>query len=204
MKGPDLLLHSTGETDRNGAATLRETEPSGLNHSYKGNSSSSSGSQQPAAVQRKREPANYLALSRKEEQRHTEGECWPLVVAIGMRMEDSAVSVDVSVEQEVPTVTVGGGGNPEPGAAATKAAASDAGASPPPPAAEGASGSPSPPPVPEEKLEGKDLLEALKKQVLHPCSRVAVYPRRTARVYERFHQGPWGWVAAGGARIFLC
>lgn len=48
-------------------------------------------------------------------------------------------------------------------AAATKAAASDAGVNPTQPAVDGTS--PIPPPVPEEKLEGKDLLEALKKQV---------------------------------------
>lgn len=69
-------------------------------------------------------------------------------------MEDSTVSV------EVPPVT------PEAGAAATKAAtkaaASDAGVGPPAPAVDGAAG---PPPLPEEKLEGKELLEALKKQV---------------------------------------
>lgn len=68
-------------------------------------------------------------------------------------MEDSTVSV------EVPPVT-----SPEAGAAAAaaaKASAIDAGVSPPAPAVDGAM----PPPLPEEKLEGKDLLEALKKQV---------------------------------------
>ena len=66
-------------------------------------------------------------------------------------MEDSTVSV------EVPPVT-----SPEAGAAAAaKASAIDAGVSPPAPAVDGAM----PPPLPEETLEGKDLLEALKKQV---------------------------------------
>lgn len=84
-------------------------------------------------------------------------------------MEDAPTAV--SVEQEVSPVTVAGTSTPEAGAAAA-AAAIKAGASDltPPPAQEGAG--PSPPPVPEEKLEGKDLLEALKKQVcfvLHAC-----------------------------------
>lgn len=84
---------------------------------------------------------------------HPEDKGEPPIVA-GMRMEDSGVSA------EVPMVTPEAG--PAATKAATKAAASDVGVSPPAPAVDGAAGSP---PLPEEKLEGKELLEALKKQV---------------------------------------
>lgn len=108
-------------------------------------------------------------------------------VVAGMRMEDSAISV----EHEVSPVTVA----PEAGAAAAGAAATKAGAAASdatPPAADGAFPSPSPPPVPEEKLEGRDLLEALKKQVrvgldfLHTSGRPWSRSTCVSCVYEHF------------------
>lgn len=75
-----------------------------------------------------------------------------------MIMEDSPISVAVppmttEVGAAAATATAGGGSSDKPSAAA---AATDTA-----PAVDSAT----PPSVPEEKLDGKELLEALKKQV---------------------------------------
>lgn len=77
-----------------------------------------------------------------------------------MRMEDSLVSAEMPPPVAPEATSAGAGGGVVPAAAAGVVKGGTGVGS--------LAGAPTPPPVPEEKLHGKDLLEALKKQVGSP------------------------------------